>query len=307
VLGHRWRTEDEAIKAVFKKRAEDLKRKHIEQHPEYQYQPRKPSERKKRATKAKAARRSSSSPSASSHSTDMANAAAFPAPAVLTTPPAFTPILDGSLLLFDFSEHLPSTLDDMIAHHNSNPSLYNGPQLNTTPQVMMSGPSAASAAAYSGDYARLDFTSLNTQAHATRGALTSELAGMDNNTSDTNNVFATFTNFDTTSEATYDASWKTIASAEQDRMTALESELSSGLTNFNNYYITATDVPTTSEDNDLFNFFGGEFLGNDTVPAGTCSPEIATDATFDFDAAGAFGAETIFNSDGAAEGDYYGA
>lgn len=91
-------------------------------------------------------------------------------------------------------------------------------------------------------------------------------------------------------------------------MTVLDAELRDGLTNFNNNYTTdAHSQNTTEDDANLFNFINGDFLANDTAPAGTCSPEIADGAVFDFDAAGNFGGETIFNSDGAAEGGYYGA
>lgn len=54
-LGRQWKNEDEQTKDSYKTKAEEAKRKHLQDHPEYQYQPRKPSEKKRRMTKRKAA------------------------------------------------------------------------------------------------------------------------------------------------------------------------------------------------------------------------------------------------------------
>ena len=48
-----WKAETEAVRAEYKRKAEDAKRQHAIDHPGYQYQPRKPSEKKKRMTKNK--------------------------------------------------------------------------------------------------------------------------------------------------------------------------------------------------------------------------------------------------------------
>jgi hypothetical protein len=48
ILGKQWRAEPEEVKLHFKKLAEELKKKHAEEHPDYQYTPRKPSEKKRR-------------------------------------------------------------------------------------------------------------------------------------------------------------------------------------------------------------------------------------------------------------------
>lgn len=49
MLGKQWKAETESIKVQFRNMAEDLKRKHTEEHPDYHYTPRKPSEKKRRA------------------------------------------------------------------------------------------------------------------------------------------------------------------------------------------------------------------------------------------------------------------
>ncbi|KAL4805463.1 hypothetical protein BDV18DRAFT_140950 [Aspergillus unguis] len=50
ILGKQWRAEPEEAKLHFKNLAEEFKKKHAEEHPDYQYTPRKPSEKKRRAT-----------------------------------------------------------------------------------------------------------------------------------------------------------------------------------------------------------------------------------------------------------------
>ncbi|KAL4940097.1 hypothetical protein BDV06DRAFT_197379 [Aspergillus oleicola] len=50
ILGKQWRGEPEETKLHFKNLAEEFKKKHAEEHPDYQYTPRKPSEKKRRAT-----------------------------------------------------------------------------------------------------------------------------------------------------------------------------------------------------------------------------------------------------------------
>ena len=40
-----WREESETVKKQWKDKAESVKRQHIRDHPDYQYQPRKPHEK----------------------------------------------------------------------------------------------------------------------------------------------------------------------------------------------------------------------------------------------------------------------
>ena len=55
MLGEQWSREPTEIKARWKAVAEEIKKKHSEMFPDYQYQPRKPSEKKRRMTRRKAA------------------------------------------------------------------------------------------------------------------------------------------------------------------------------------------------------------------------------------------------------------
>nr|QIA97808.1 putative MAT1-2-1 protein [Teratosphaeria destructans] len=56
IIGDKWRAESDEVREVYKRKAEDAKRQHELDHPGYQYQPRKPSEKKKRMTKNKLAK-----------------------------------------------------------------------------------------------------------------------------------------------------------------------------------------------------------------------------------------------------------
>ncbi|KAL9587215.1 MAG: hypothetical protein Q9212_000374 [Teloschistes hypoglaucus] len=53
ILGKQWQNESAEVKANFRLMAEDIKKKHLHANPEYQYQPRKPSEKKRRMTRTK--------------------------------------------------------------------------------------------------------------------------------------------------------------------------------------------------------------------------------------------------------------
>ena len=55
MLGEQWSRESTEVKARWKAVADEIKRKHSEMFPDYQYQPRKPSEKKRRMTRRKAA------------------------------------------------------------------------------------------------------------------------------------------------------------------------------------------------------------------------------------------------------------
>lgn len=54
ILGNQWKAETEETKKTFKEMANAIKQKHQQSHPDYQYQPRKPSEKKRRMTRRKA-------------------------------------------------------------------------------------------------------------------------------------------------------------------------------------------------------------------------------------------------------------
>lgn len=53
VIGRQWNDEDEATKAEWRLKANDFKKQHAIIYPRYQYQPRKPSEKKRRVTRRK--------------------------------------------------------------------------------------------------------------------------------------------------------------------------------------------------------------------------------------------------------------
>ncbi|KAK3635460.1 hypothetical protein LTR56_014744 [Elasticomyces elasticus] len=56
IIGDKWRGESEEVRDVYKQKGADAKALHELNHPEYQYQPRKPSEAKRRMTKNKLAK-----------------------------------------------------------------------------------------------------------------------------------------------------------------------------------------------------------------------------------------------------------
>ena len=66
ILGAQWKKESESTKARFITMAKQLKARHQIEHPDYQYQPRKPSEKKRRMTRRKKAALSEASHSKSS-------------------------------------------------------------------------------------------------------------------------------------------------------------------------------------------------------------------------------------------------
>ena len=53
ILGRQWNNEDEATKAEWRLKADEFKKQHAVIYPWYQYQPRKPSEKKRRVTRRK--------------------------------------------------------------------------------------------------------------------------------------------------------------------------------------------------------------------------------------------------------------
>lgn len=55
ILGKQWKGETHKVQAHYKSMAEAIKKKHLEENPEYAYQPRKSADKKRRMTKKKAA------------------------------------------------------------------------------------------------------------------------------------------------------------------------------------------------------------------------------------------------------------
>ncbi|KAF1983753.1 hypothetical protein K402DRAFT_155101 [Aulographum hederae CBS 113979] len=82
IIGDQWNNETEDVKMHYKSMAEDAKQKHLVENPGYQYQPRKPSEKKRRMTKTKAAK--------------IAQATEVLAPPEFSTGPATTPAIEST-------------------------------------------------------------------------------------------------------------------------------------------------------------------------------------------------------------------
>ena len=145
-----WREESETVKKQWKDKAESVKRQHIRDHPDYQYQPRKPHEKKRRMTKRKAmaiaAQQNTPSASAStsasaSFNADMpaGNSIFSPTPSItgpfssVTSPaqivdlasfedPSLNYSADGDLASFTLDSFQPNQLDlfaDLLDDHNT--------------------------------------------------------------------------------------------------------------------------------------------------------------------------------------------
>lgn len=85
ILGTQWKNETENTKARYISLAQKLKVKHFLEHPDYQYQPRKPSEKKRRMTRRKAAALAESEQVESSSSVNAASAGGTPSSAEQST------------------------------------------------------------------------------------------------------------------------------------------------------------------------------------------------------------------------------
>lgn len=83
------------MKAAWEAKAQEVKRIHAENNPEYQYQPRKPSDKKRRMTKKKLAKRSASHGQAGSPSSEDTPSSTFsPEPVAADS---YTPATDNTL------------------------------------------------------------------------------------------------------------------------------------------------------------------------------------------------------------------
>ncbi|KAI4284148.1 MAG: hypothetical protein L6R38_001646 [Xanthoria sp. 2 TBL-2021] len=107
MLGQQWQNEAADVKAQFKSMAEDIKKEHLSAHPNYQYQPRKPAEKKRRMTRRKAEILNAQAKS-SNNPTDTATAPAFEK----------TPTGNVVFTLGDDSIEDDATLMVMLQKHN---------------------------------------------------------------------------------------------------------------------------------------------------------------------------------------------
>ncbi|KAG9888857.1 hypothetical protein KCV02_g18247, partial [Aureobasidium melanogenum] len=151
IIGKMWRDESEPVKKQWKDKAENVKRQHLRDHPDYQYQPRKPHEKKRRMTKRKAmalaAQQNTSSTSASASAVSILANAQAPADSTIFSPapssvgpfssvtspaqmvdlanfddPSLSYSADGDLAAFTLDSFQPGQLDlftDLLNDHNT--------------------------------------------------------------------------------------------------------------------------------------------------------------------------------------------
>lgn len=177
IIGKMWRDESESVKKQWKDKAENVKRQHLRDHPDYQYQPRKPHEKKRRMTKRKAlalAAQQSTTPSSSSTS------GTAPNPTITTfspTPSAtgpFTSITSPSQILdlgntedlsltynptnnlasFTLDTFEPAQLDlftNLLNDHNADFSYPSAPAFTRAPAALTALPTAINEAMADGN------------------------------------------------------------------------------------------------------------------------------------------------------------
>ncbi|KAL8990243.1 MAG: hypothetical protein Q9169_008167 [Polycauliona sp. 2 TL-2023] len=107
MLGQQWQNEVADVKAQYKSMAENIKKEHLNAHPNYQYQPRKPAEKKRRMTRRKAERLNAQAKSSNN-------------PIDAGAVPAFeeTPTGNAVFTLGDNSVEDDATLMAMVQKHN---------------------------------------------------------------------------------------------------------------------------------------------------------------------------------------------
>lgn len=120
-----WRSEPQAVKDEWKRKSEDVKAQHAKSHPDYQYQPRKHSEKKRRMTKRKA----EALASAASQSSAIANETT----AGFLEMPSFDFSTNGQAASFTFDpaqENQIELFNSMLENHNTLMSAPALPNLN---------------------------------------------------------------------------------------------------------------------------------------------------------------------------------
>src|SRR4051794_37235811 len=137
ILGKKWKSEPDGVKAYYKKLAEEIKAQHKQSYPDYQYAPRKSSEKKRRMTSLRATeiRRAQRTPSTElqseenmpglsySASTDVSELLGISRPKHLQQ---FVEDEDGNVD-FTLPTHNTTKLHAMINHHRSHPSAASQP------------------------------------------------------------------------------------------------------------------------------------------------------------------------------------
>ena len=185
ILGTQWKNETESTKARFISLAQKLKVKHYLEHPDYQYQPRKPSEKKRRMTRRKAAAlaESEQAQSSSSASATSAGGTLSSAKHSTTMAPDLPKTLGGKVVLELGDENMDDeTFAAMLEKYNESIPPANTPATvaarnNGKPVVLYDEPSEAAqtdANFYSSVFDYNPFAGNEELAEGMEGVMTSE-------------------------------------------------------------------------------------------------------------------------------------
>ncbi|KAL8699397.1 MAG: hypothetical protein Q9201_006026 [Fulgogasparrea decipioides] len=142
MLGQQWQKETAETKAQFKLMAEDIKKKHLHAHPDYQYQPRKPTEKKRRMTRRKAEKANAQITSATANGQVTSSIEPKTSTAVI---PKFEKTTTGNAI-FTLGDDYDDDEDDavlaaMIEKHNGDLLTFTNGGLNpTTPAAVFHNP-----------------------------------------------------------------------------------------------------------------------------------------------------------------------
>lgn len=139
ILGKQWNNEDDATKAEWRLKADEFKKQHAITYPKYQYQPRKPNEKKRRLTRRKSG--------ALSENGSTSSAAIVP---------DFETNNAGNLVITLDDNDLDDATFEAI-HHNYNMSLpANTPAASTLRSVVFTGHSKESQEGWAINQSQID-------------------------------------------------------------------------------------------------------------------------------------------------------
>nr|QLL26890.1 MAT1-2-1 [Elsinoe australis] len=152
LIGAMWKKEPQSVRDEWKRKADFAKIQHEQQHPDYQYQPRKPSEKKRRMTKKKAEKMTA----VGDHNAfDTSTSTAVPSANVPNPLPApsmtWNDNYDEATFTYDPNRHGLQTIDEFITNYLRTTA---DPLLPTLPWgVVGNAPSAAQQQAAESDFA----------------------------------------------------------------------------------------------------------------------------------------------------------
>lgn len=124
MLGKQWKSEPDEVRAHYKALADEQKQKHAEEHPDYQYTPRRPCERKRRASSRQYAKHSKAAAAAGVAAAG-ANRVEVQNKAVAESPTSMTSATTFSSVPTPGSVHTVGS--DMMTPMSSNMNVYLGP------------------------------------------------------------------------------------------------------------------------------------------------------------------------------------